>query len=249
MQRFFGTDYLAFSLTAGPPYPGTTRQSRKAIPELPECSGKRSTRPLQRCPGYRRGHRRELRLWASKSYKVLRFEIGDITVGKRNIDQSEQPAVLPQVQPLLLGDAPCDAVPGLRQSFVPVPGNLALFIVAHSARGATNQLHFIDLVGIPVGAEVGRRLDAKLPYVAESKWCHISPVRDDRRNVSRRSRTVLTGQQSRRPCSCGTRAIRTSPAEDQCGRSLADRHTARSRAWVRNLGERRRVRPFDALTL
>ena len=26
MQRFFGTDYLAFNLTAGPPYAGTTRQ-------------------------------------------------------------------------------------------------------------------------------------------------------------------------------------------------------------------------------
>jgi hypothetical protein len=26
MARFFSTDYLAFSLTAGPPYAGTTRQ-------------------------------------------------------------------------------------------------------------------------------------------------------------------------------------------------------------------------------
>jgi hypothetical protein len=26
MQRFFGTDYFAFSMTAGPPYAGTTRQ-------------------------------------------------------------------------------------------------------------------------------------------------------------------------------------------------------------------------------
>lgn len=26
MQRFFGTDYLAFSLTAGPPFAGTTRR-------------------------------------------------------------------------------------------------------------------------------------------------------------------------------------------------------------------------------
>jgi hypothetical protein len=26
MARFFGTDYLAFSLTAGPPYAGSTRQ-------------------------------------------------------------------------------------------------------------------------------------------------------------------------------------------------------------------------------
>src|SRR5690349_24930577 len=75
-----------------------------------------------------------------KVINVLRFEVADITVGKSDIDQCEEPAVLPKVEPLLLGNGPGYSVPGLPGGFVPMPGDLDLFFGAQAAAYPTDQL-------------------------------------------------------------------------------------------------------------
>src|ERR1700758_203365 len=133
---------------------------------------------------------------------VFGFEIGDVAVGHREIDQRKQSGVLPHVELPCRRHFACDPVPTLGRTFVPKAGDLALFGGPRDTLASADRLDLFNICkstravyrrGL-ARAELSGRLQHKRRYAAPvCLGCRLKVRRRRAVVATLRTRGVLHG--------------------------------------------------------